>query len=231
MDIMSMFRPKQEVTPVAPAATDTPVTPGNIPPVVPVPAATPVKPEEPVSPLDQFSKLWETDPTKEEEGGTKPLSEAELRTAVSKADFSKSITPEMLASITAGGDEAGAAFKQAMNAVAQQSMVQSTLVSNKLMEQAVAAALAKQSSSLPKLLREQQAADHLKTSNPLFNNPAVKPVIEATRQQLLRQFPDATSTEITAMTNDYITALGESFAPKPVVKPNAEDVDWDSFLQ
>ena len=80
------------------------------------------------------------------------------------------------------------------------------------------------------MLRTQSAANHLKDTNPIFSNPAIQPVIEATQQQLLSKFPNATPAEITAMTNNYILAMGEAFAPKPVT-PVSKDTDWENFIQ
>lgn len=232
---MDMFRPKQEQAPAPVAPAQTPVEPGNMQPGAaatdPKNPAAPVASADPVSPLDQFKGLWENDPTKAApDDEPKPLDATELSTAVSKADFAKAISPEMLAAIAEGGEAATAALPAILNAVAQQTMVQSTLVNDKLMQKAITAALAKQQKSLPAMLREQQAANHSKTTNPLFDNPAIKPVAEATRAQLLQKFPDASTEQITEMTNSYLVAMGESFAPKPVVKKTAEDVDWEAFL-
>lgn len=237
---MSMFKSKPVEQQQQPQQGT--VNPGNLPNAV-NPSTDPANPTAPaktpeqlaaeqasVSPLDQFKDLWETSSNKGEDDAPKPLNAQELQAAVSKADFSKAISPELLAQISAGGEEAARALPAILNAVAQQTMVQSTLVNNKLMEQAVAAAIAKQDISLASKLREQQAASHLKDSNPLFDNPAVKPVIEATRQQLLQKFPNATPAEITKMTNSYIVAMGEQFAPKPATVTNASDVDWEKFL-
>ncbi len=81
------------------------------------------------------------------------------------------------------------------------------------------------------MLRQQGAANHLKETNPIFNNPAVAPVVQATQQQLLQKFPNATQAEITKMTQDYILAMGQAFAPAPAASPEAEtEMDWEKFL-
>jgi len=179
--------------------------------------------------LAPYEKLWDTIPKPEGQAAPAELTQEAVAAAVNKMNFADSISPEHLAAIAQGGEAAQQAFAQAMNGMARQVMTQATLVNNKLTERAVAAAEAKFSSSLPDMLRNQAASDHLKTSNPLFSNPAVKPIIEATQQQLLQKFPNATHAEITKMTQDYITAMGESFTPKPVVAPTAGEYDWTSF--
>lgn len=231
----------------APAPQQVPAQPGNLPAEAPA-ASNPAPNAEPNgvvptaqpdeknnSPLAQYEKLWEpnpTDPNAPAPSAPASLDPEAVQKAVSGADFSKVITAENLAAITAGGDDAAKAFTASMNAVAQQVLAQSTLVNNKMTEQAVKQALEQHSASLPEMLRSQAAADHLKTSNPIFSNPAVTPIIEATQTQLLQKYPNATAAELTKMTNEYILAMGKAFAPAPAADPNAAvEADWDNFLK
>lgn len=221
----------------APAAAPAPApqAQGNIPaePTVVADPTNPMAPQLPASPLDQYKTLWENDPTKPplEGEAPKPLTPEQVSAAMAKTDFSSNMDTNLLAAISAGGEEAQAALPQLLNAMAQQVMTQSTLVNNKLTERAVNAAVDRQKLTIPALLRQQQATDHLKNTNPLFDNPAIKPVMEAARDQLLLKHPNATTAEITEMTHNFVTTLGESFAPKPEVTKTADDVDWDAFLQ
>jgi hypothetical protein len=242
MGMFDMFK-TAEPAPAAPAQV--PPNQGNIPavPAVPVdpnnpavPAVPPTTEAVPDSPLAEFSKLWEPVPVdpnapKPEEPAA-PLNAEQLQKAVGKIDFSSSITPETLEAISGGGEGAAAAFVTAMNTMAQQTIVQSTLINNKVTEQAVAAATKSAEANIPTLLREQASSDHLKTANPLFTDPAVKPVIEATRNQLLTKFPNATNVEITQMTEDYILAMGNAFAPAPAADPNeVQGTDFSTFIE
>jgi len=245
----NIFNKKPEATPapVAPvtaAPVVAPLTPGNIPavpavaidpnnPIVPlVPETTPaVKENE--SPLAEFSKIWDTDPNKKDEitNTPVPLDQAKVQELVAKADFSKNIPPEMLAAINEGGDGATAAMAQMMNFVAQQVMTQSIVANNKLNEKNIKDALAAQAAQLPDMLRQQQSADHLKSKNPIFTDPAIKPMIEAYHSQFLQKFPNETSTQITKRVEDLVLAMGEAFGPKPVVDTNTDgEQDWTNFL-
>lgn len=246
MSILDIFRtppaPAVPATPAVPAQqapaapAGTPAPPGNIPDqqVVATPGngVVPV-PQKDESPLAEFNTLWDTDPNKGDDApaAPTPLDPEAVRKAVAKTDFSNVVTPDHLTAIAAGGEEAQAAFAQAMNAVAQQVMVQSTMVNNKLTEQAVERAIQSHTAGLPEMLRSQAASDHLKTANPLFSNPAVKPVIEATQTALLQKFPNATAAELTEMTQNYIVAMGESFAPAVVVNDGGlQETDWEAYL-
>jgi hypothetical protein len=237
-DIFSQAAPVP-AAPVAPTtlppgsnipAPNTPAVPGQG--VVPVTAAVPATPVTPESPLDTFKDLWEpvpVDPNATVPAVVAPLTAEQVQTAVDKANFSQGITQEQLAAITAGGDGAQEAFSLAMNSVAKQVMVQSTMVNSKLTERAVEAALEKQSAQLPQLLRAQANKAHLSDTSELFANPAIRPVVEATQAQILQKYPNATPLEVTTMTQEFIQAMGSHFQPE-VIDPDAP-ADWSNFLE
>lgn len=236
-------------TPPAPVAAGaaTPVTPGNLPDGSAAPAAatpgtdangmvpaTVVTPETPDSPLDQFKDMWEPVTTPEGQV-TAPaqLDPAKLQEIISKADFTQTLSSENLSLIAAGGEGAQAAFIDSLNTVARQVLMQSTMANNKMTEQAVATALASQTATLPELIRSQTTSNNLQKANPLFSNPAVKPVIEAVQAQLAIKNPTATADQLTEMAQNFVSVMGESFAPKPVTSATeqaSQNVDWDKFL-
>jgi len=229
--------------PVVAPAPGTPVEPGNIPPgagiadpnnptlplgVVPPVVAEPVVPE---LPLDQFKTLWDDvaiDPNAPTPEVPVELKAEDIQKAVANANFTQAITPEQMTAISEGGEGAQKAFAEAMNVVAQQVMIQSTLVGNKLTNNAVAKALELERAKIPQMLRDQATTAHLTDTNPIFDNPAVKPIIEQTKAQLLAKNPTATPEQITQMTQDFILAMGEAFAPKaPDLAPG--ETDWTRF--
>lgn len=211
------------------------VDPNNA--AVPVVDSNNAIPEEEINkpPLDEFKDLWHTEPKKDGEKDTPvapaPLKAEDLQKVMAKTDFSKVVTAEQLTAIAAGGEDAQQALAQALNAVAQNVMVQATLVNNKLTERAVTAAETAFTNSLPKLLRDQAVSNHSVNTNPLFNDPAIKPIIEATRSQLLEKFPDSTHEQITEMTERYITTMGAAFAPKKEEPSVAGEEDWGKFIE
>lgn len=235
MGIFDGLLSRQPATP-APAQQQQPIVPGNLPPDAGVTDPNnphiPPAPTEPESPLAQYEKLWETvpdDPNNPAPAAPIELKAEDVQKAMANTNFTKAITPEQLAAISQGGEAAQQAFADAMNTVAQQVMVQSTLVSNKLSEKAVETALEAERNKLPQLMREQASTAHLSEANPIFNNPAVKPIIDSTKAQLLSKFPNATPAEITQMTQDYILAMGEAFSPQTTdVTPGEQD--WSNFL-
>jgi hypothetical protein len=235
MGMFDMFITKPAETPATPA----PATPGNIPATVdpnalaaPGTPATPVVPAIPDSPLDQFKTLWEPVPTKEGEvpSGPVPLDPAKLQEIISKADFTKTLNPENLAAISAGGEGATKAFTDSLNLVAQQVLMQSTMAANQMTEHAISAALANQAATIPNMIKSQSLSNNL-NSNPIFTNPAVTPIMEAVKAQLLAKNPDATAAQLTEMTQNFVTVLGEAFTPKVAAPEGSDTFNWDAFLK
>ena len=247
LDIFTSPEPAAPVVaaPVVPAVAPVvaPVEPGNLPPTagitdpnnptIPPVVAEPVVAEPPVpeTPLDQFKTLWEdvpTDPNAPPPDEPVELKAEDIQKAVANANFAPAITPEQMTAISAGGEDAQKVFAEVMNAGLRQVMVQATLVGNKLTDNAVANALKIERAKIPQMLRDQATTAHLTDTNPIFDNPAIKPIIEQTKAQLLAKNPTATPEQITQMTQDFILAMGEAFAPKaPDLAPG--ETDWTKF--
>ena len=248
----NIFAPKAAPVSTQPAAqvpaqqAPAPANPGNIPdqttpvtqvtPGTEVNGAVPANPAAPTekddSPMAEFKSLWETvptDPNNPEPTAPKPLDAEQLQKVMGGADFSKAVTPEMMAAIVAGGDGAATAFTTATNAMVQQAMIQSTLINDKLTKQAVDRAIQATEARIPGLVREQSSAAHIQDANPAFSNPAIKPVIDATRVKLMEKNPNATPQQINAQLTDFLTAMSETVNPGPKADPLAGGTDWNNF--
>ena len=201
----------------------------------PAPAAAPAPtvPDTtvPESPMAKFTELWDpVTANSASPSGPTPLNSDDVAKAMSKADFSSAITPENLSAIAMGGEAAQQAFAQSLNAVAQAVMTRATLVNSKLMDQRVNEAVEAYAAKMPEALRSQTAAAHLKDTIPLYSNPAVRPVVEATQAQLLQKYPNATPAQINSMVQDYLQAMGDYFAPpKPKTQAELNQTDWSKF--
>jgi len=239
MSFMDIFKTQEQQPAPQPAVA--PVTEGNIPPQT-TPATLEGNPTVPAeaakneNPLDPYKELWQDKPTDPNAPAPAkppaPLNAADLAKTFGKVDFSSGITAEQHAAIAGGGEGASTAMAEIVNASIQQAMVQSTLINNQLTEQAVAKAVADQAATIPDLVRSQAIANHSAETNPLFKNPAIKPIADATRERLIGKFPDAPPAEITKMTQDFIIAMGAEFAPKETLNDNgAGDTDWAMFLE
>ena len=183
----------------APAPAPAPAEPGNLPaagdPNALAPAGVASAPEvaapEGNSPLAEYKDMWDTIPNQEADAPmTQKLDPVKLQQAIAKSDFSTVITPENLAAIAAGGDEATKAFASSMNQVSQQVMNQSVLASNKMIEQAIERVNTTWEAKLPALLKKQNLNESVASADPIFSNPAVKPIMEATQLQLAAKYPN-----------------------------------------
>lgn len=187
------------------------------------------------SPADKFATVWDTTGVKADPEPTPVFQNIDPKKVLESAkqvDFSRVLTPEILSKITAGGQEAATAFAEALNGVAQNVYAQSAMASAKMVDTALEKQREQLTAQMPSMVKQLALQDSLKTANPLLNDPAVQPVVQALSQTLRMKHPDATVAEIQAQVNEYFGMLGERFQPKVAAdksKTKAED-DWSKFF-
>lgn len=176
------------------------------------------QPKEKSSPLEPFADLWNDKP-KELTEGNQPAPVANPRTPAKtsepdfagfagKVDFSRVFAknPELVQKAL-GGDVA--AFGQVMNSIVQASYAAALKSSHSMI------------GAREKVIRESiisELPQHFKSlsvqnsgySNPAFKHPAMKPLVDATKQQFLQKFPDATPAEIDTQVEQYLAATFEA---------------------
>lgn len=230
----------------APAAGSGVGQPGNIPPNT---AATDVSnPQTPAGtvdaskanaggPLAEFADLWQpavTDSSSSAQGFLGQIDPQKVMEAAGKTDFSKVVTAENMQKIQAGGPEAMQAMMEAMNRMAQNVYGQAAIASSKIVEKASAQMEERFQTKMQSEIKRSNVSDSLRQDNPIFNNPAVAPLVSAMEQQFTVKYPNATSQEISKMAKEYISGLGTAFAPAPASAPNSatknSDTDWSAFL-
>lgn len=216
-------------------STPTPAPVAATPAPTPVPAPAPVAPTVPESPLDQFAGLWE--PTKTEGvDGTLPanifagVDPKQMLAAARKVDFAKSIPPEVLAKVTAGGPEAQAAFVQMLNDVSQRAYAQSSLASTQIVQQALAKFQEGLDARLPSQIKRHAVSDTLREANPALSHPAAAPIMEAMQSQLAVKYPNATVAEIRDLATQYLSAFSKTALPAPKAPAIPASEDWEKFL-
>lgn len=207
-------------------------------PATPAPAPSPTTPNVPaaeVSPMDNFKDLWQPANTPNVDttlpanmfAGADP---AKMLEAARKVDFAKSVPPDVLAKITAGGPDAAAAFAQAINDVAQRSYAQSSFASTKIVEAALAKFQEGLETRLPSQVKKYQVSESLRESNPALNHPAAAPIMEALQAQLTVKYPNATVKELQDMASSYLTSFTSAANPKPKADAVPEAENWDKFF-
>mgnify|MGYP000858865188 CR=1 FL=1 len=186
-------------------------------------------------PMDHFKDLWNTEGNQEVDttlpanmfAGVDPT---KMLAAARKVDFSKSIPPEVLSKITAGGPEAAQAFAQALNDVSQRSYAQSSFAATKIVEQALAKFEEGMNNRLPTQMKSLQVADSLRESNPALNHPAAAPIVQALQAQFTTKFPNASATEIRQMATDYLTQFSQLVTPKQAAPAVPASENWEGFF-
>lgn len=240
--IMDLFRTVAATPPAQP--------PAGAPPANPDPAklatqqtnqtdANGVVPKEdpnsPTAPLDKHLKVWETGITEPDKPLFENFDPAKLRETLSKADIvNKVVTPDILAKIKAGGDDATSALVQALNAVGTSVLADSTVATKTIVESALEKQQAQFLAKLPGIIKSASSKDALMNDNPLLKHPTVQPIAEALHASFLQKNPNATHAEINAQVMDVMTAFGQVFAPKPAQtaaeKKAKDETDWDALF-
>lgn len=184
--------------------------------------------------LDQFNEIWK--PVESPEGGTNNslfnVDPKQLMEAAAKVDFSKSLNPQLVQAVAAGGEGALKALPQLMNAMSQTVYAQNAMTTTKIIEQAVKQTRDSIMADLPQHIKLQSLNDGLRQSNPALNHPAAAPILGALQQQLTVKYPNASASELQTMATQYLEAFtGTMQKPQaPQTKPANGEQDWSAFL-
>lgn len=216
------------------AANQNPTVPNENNSPVKIDAATG---EEQKSPLDKYNEIWQPSETKKEV----PLFNVDttkMMEAAGSIDFTKVATPELLARVKAGGDDAIAAQMEISNKMSQAVFAQSAITTTKLVEQAVEKTRQQFVESLPDIIKGQNASDLLRTENPVFDNPAISPVLKALENQIRTKNPQFTASQVASMAKEWFldvsgTVQNELNPPKDTDasgKTKRKQTDWSTYL-
>lgn len=206
------------------------------------PAAIPKAAEGEQSPLENYKDLWQKSDNSPAEVSLVPSLVADpnkLMEAAGRIDFTKALNPELLSKAATGDASALAAV---VNQAAQAGFAQSAAATTKIVE----AALAQQEKAfhekvMPDILRKHTINTTLGAENPLFENPAVKPMLDMAIQQFTVKYPTAAPAEIKRMAGEYLKGFAEEMAKasgKSLVDISSQetkntarqDTDWEKFF-
>lgn len=257
--VMSVFRTPTPAT-GAPQGTPTGApTPDNKTAPNPKPgdgsdgsvAAIPATPEGEKSPLDGYLKLWETSDKDAKPAELTPdlsFDPKALAEHIGKQNFTQSIPKELVAKALAGD---GDAFSAAMNKGIQQAVMLTTASMMTFVKNTLTAQEANFNEKvMPEVLRRHSASSAIDAENPIFQNAAVKPMLDMAKAQLTAKYPTMSPQEIAAeakkfvlgMSSEIIKASGgtvdipqETPAGTPVAPKNPmavkDSIDWSKWLE
>ena len=233
--------------------TTAPTTPGNIPqsaanaslPATPGTDANGLIPAEGVNtpsanPLDAHKNLWDT-PTNADGTPIVPASTElftvdakQLQEAAGKIDFGKSIKPEQLAAITAGGEGATKALVEIINSTSQQVYAQSAYATTKIVEDGIKRSSEASEKMLAEKIKGLNLSESLVQENPAFSHPAAAPILSGIQTQIALKFPNASAAELKQMALEYLgnfaTAIQAPGKAKAVSKSASKEMDWSAFI-
>ena len=233
MGIFDSF--KAAPTPAANSANANPTVPsGATVPIANAAAGADPAASVAASPLDKYTELWKNDPNaKPDTPFTFNSDPAKLLDTAKTIDFTKVISPELQARITAGGADAQTAMVEAMNGVAQMSFAQSANASAKIVETALQAQETRFKEMLPQLIKQHSVADSFRNDNPFMTDPALSPVVGALQTQFTKQYPHATAAEVKNHVTEFLNAAADKIQaarPKPKAAAVKKSEDWERFF-
>lgn len=178
-------------------------------------------------PADTDAKMVELDPTSLFD--TDP---AKLAEAIGGLNFMQgAITPDLMAKIEAGGQEAIQATMQMVNKSNQNVMTAALQASAKMVESAVAKVTPVMDQKVSQQLKQQSVEATLRESNPVFATPSGEFLLTAVRDAMMKKYPNATSAEIKDNAQQFIKDIITVGSPaKPNDKKDVMATDWGAFL-
>lgn len=187
--------------------------------------------------LDAFADIWQANPNAGQQG--QPLfnvSQEKMMEAARKQNFVNGIDPQLLEKAAAGGQEGVQALMQVINLATQNAYAQSAFAGTKLIEGALDKSQFARVSDLDTRFKSLSVSNNLQAENPIFTNPAAKPMLDAIQSQLLVKYPNATPNELTNMAktylNEFVTAANAPQAQQQQqqqAKAKQGD-DWSTFF-
>lgn len=166
------------------------------------------------SPSEQLAELWKIEPPKEPKAAiqapTLNFDPAKVQQLSQGMDFTRNlVTQDDLAKIVAGGPDAVNVLMQTMNKVGQNVFAQATLANAKIVQGSLDANATNLQAALPSMVKTHTMQEAIVNSNPVFNDPAVAPILDILKQQLVQAYPNATAQEIQAHANKAVLNLGK----------------------
>lgn len=228
----------------APTATQNPTVPSSATPQSDGkgPGAFPAVPKDgDQAPLDGFKDLWQIDDKDKKQlppiAPQIAMDPTKMREAAGKINFAAAIDPEV-AKKAIGGD--AEAFAQVMNSVAQATLVQSSAISAKVTEEALRKQAEAFQARIPDILRNHEISTGLRASSPVYENPALAPLVSMVESQMAQKYPTASPEEIKKQVESYLQQSAEVIvggAGRQVITPDtkqaankAKETDWEKFL-
>lgn len=189
----------------------------------------------PQSPNAQFQELWTIGNQQPNQQPNFQINPEQLQKTAGQLNFAKSVNPEDLAKVAAGGEEAVNAMVNILNTVGREVFSVNAHFASNMTEAGYQNAQKAISTGLPTLVNKQLSQNELFASNAKLRDPALQPLVRAIQSQITEKYPNATPSEVNSMVNDYFTkTVAGAFAPaqSQQADQNSQNSNYDfsSFL-
>lgn len=221
--------------PAVPTIPATQTTPAGIDPTGIDPAL--VTPGKEDSQLAEFANMWQTpvDADGKPIVHTDPLASpvvnfdlSKLTESSKRLDFVSKLDPELAAKALAGDASALASY---VNSAIQTAVMGVTQMTGTMMNQAIDSNNARLNQTLPTQIKRVQL-NQMDVDNPIFNDPAVAPLVQALKQTEFNKNPNANPADVQKKIIGYLTGLAKvvsDTAPEKVAASKAtaaKEMDW-----
>lgn len=172
------------------------------------------------NPLDAFASMWAPQEGSKDAASSNPnlvpksyvdLPADALANAARGVDFTKQLPQELMQKAMSGDPSA---IIQAMNLVAQNSLQYAVQIGGTVTNQALNKGTQEFESTLQNRFRDMSSRDAVyNENNKALSHPAVQPVAELIRNQILQRNPAATAKEVEQAVLGQLSAMGQIFNP------------------
>lgn len=207
-------------------------------------------PKEPAnSSLDPFKDFWNTPvdaqgkPVQTADPLATPifnLDPTKIREQASTLDFVKDIKPELLEGLVQNGNLNTAGLLELINAVQQNAFTAATLSIGNMVNSGIDGNNKRLKMALPGVINGVALNNLPAGDNPVFNHPAVQPLVHALRTAAYSKNPSARPDDVATQVNSYLTGLTTAIAESKSgaanrAAGNSADgtpvkTDWDNYF-
>ena len=142
------------------------------------------------------------------EGFIAPWDMNTVQQRASQLDFTRGMNPETVQKALGGDPQA---FMDAMNHVARQAFIGSTQAAHGFADRATKTGLERMNSGLDDRLRDYGVRNQNVGNNPMYNHPAVKPMVDALKFQIASSDPKLSPEQVAQKVDEYFQSFGSTF--------------------
>ena len=199
--LRNLFTPTQQVTQAPPA-----VPQGTTPQQQPTQATAPQPPQD-TNPLDNFKDIWTAQPPAAESADpfaapVISMDQQKFQQGLGQMSFTRGLAPEQVQKALSGDMES---FMSILDHVGRQSFASAAQLQTATAEKAFSEHSQRVKNYIPNAFKSQQV-QQAPVENDALNHPAMQPILQAARVQIMRTNPNLSPTEVARRAEEYIMA-------------------------